>query len=219
MCRKYICNKLEKGISLDMNSNITNLLGKEKYAHQDNYDNICGMVNVLSYHPLGGELIKIESTYYPGNGNIKSLGTLGDMMKESIEVSFAYIKSHAKDFKINFDFFSKNDFFIHLTLDGTKKEGPSAGVGVVTSLLSLIREKTIPKNISMTGEISLSGKIFKVGGVREKLILAIKSGIDTIYFPKDNKDDVLELSDIYKDNINIIFVDNYMEIYSDLFKK
>ena len=100
-----------------------------------------------------------------------------------------------------------------------KKEGPSAGVGAVTSILSLLKEKVIPKNISMTGEISLSGKIFKVGGIREKLILAIKSGIDTIYFPKDNEDDVKMLKDIYNDSLNIIFVDNYEDIYKDLFKK
>ena len=219
MCRKYICTKLENNIVLDMNSNIRTLLGKEKYTYQDNYDNSYGMVNVLSYHPLGGELIKFESAYYPGIGNIKSSGSLGDMMKESIELSFAYIKSHVKDFKLNFDMFQKNDFFIHLTDDGMKKEGPSAGVGAVTSILSLLKEKTIPKNISMTGEISLSGKIFKVGGIREKLILAMNSGIDTIYFPLDNKDDVTSLSDIYNDNLNIKFVDNYMDIYQDLFKK
>jgi ATP-dependent Lon protease len=202
-----------------MNSNITSLLGKEKYVHQDNYDNLYGMVNVLSYHPLGGELIKFESVCYPGSGNVSSSGSLGEMMKESIGLSFAYIKSHAKDFKINYDMFHDNDFFIHLTDDGMKKEGPSAGVGAVTSILSLLKEKVIPNNISMTGEISLSGKIFKVGGIREKLILAMKSGIDTIYMPKDNKDDVESLKDIYNNSINITYVDNYMEIYSDLFKK
>ena len=219
MCRKYICEKLENNNILDMNKDIVYLLGKEKYTHQDNYDNTCGMVNVLSYHPLGGELVKFESTYYPGSGNIKSTGSLGDMMRESIELSFAYIKSHVKEFKLDFDLFTKNDFFIHLTDDGMKKEGPSAGVGAVTSILSLLKEKEVPKNISMTGEISLSGKIFKVGGVREKLILAMNSGIDTIYFPLDNKDDVTSLSDIYGDNLKIIFVDNYMDIYKDLFKK
>lgn len=219
MCRKYICSKLENNVILDMNNDIHTLLGKEKYSHQDNYDNLCGMVNVLSYHPLGGELIKIESTYYPGNGMVKSSGSLGEMMRESIDLSFAYIKSHAKDFKINFEVFKENDFYIHLTDDGMKKEGPSAGVGVVTSIISLLREKVIPKNISMTGEISLSGKIFKVGGVREKIILAMNSGIDTIYFPKDNMEDVLALSDIYDNDLKIIYVDNYMDIYKDLFKK
>ena len=219
MCRRFICHKLENDELLDMNSNIVELLGREKYVHQDNYENDLGMVNVLSYHPMGGELIKFESASFSGSGKITSSGTLGDMMKESIELSFAYIKSHAKDFKISFDTFLKNDFFIHLTNDGMKKEGPSAGVGAVTSLLSLIKEKVIPKNISMTGEISLSGKILKVGGLREKLILAMESGIDTVYMPKDNENDVLELKDILNDNLKIIFVDNYIDIYKDLFKK
>ena len=219
MCRKYICHKLENNQVLDMNNNVTELLGKEKYEHQDNYDNEIGMVNVLSYHPLGGELIKIESAYYKGKGNIKSSGSLGDVMKESIELSLAYIKSHVKDFKLSFDIFTENDFFIHLTNDAMKKEGPSAGVGVVTSLLSVLKEKKVPKNISMTGEISLSGKILKVGGLREKIILAIKSGIDTVYFPKDNKNDLLELEGIYKNSLKVVLVDNYMEIYNDLFKK
>ena len=219
MCRRYICNKLEKNEILDMNSNITTFLGREKYAHQDNYDNDLGMVNVLSFHPMGGELIKFESISYPGNGKITSSGSLGDVIKESIEVAYAYIKSHIKDFKISFDVFQKNDFFIHLTNDGMKKEGPSAGVGAVTSLLSLIKDKVVPKNISITGEISLSGKILKVGGLREKLILAMESGIDTVYIPRDNQNDILELNDILYNNLNIIYVDNYLEIYRDLFKK
>ena len=219
MCRKYICEKLENNNILDMNNNIVMLLGKEKYIHQDNYDNELGMVNVLSYHPFGGELIKIESIYYKGNGSIKSSGCLGDVMKESVELSLAYIKSHVKEFKLDFNTFTSNDFIVHLTNSALKKEGPSAGVGIVTSLLSILKERIIPKNISMTGEISLSGKILKVGGLREKIILAMKSGIDTVYFPKDNKNDLDEIRDIYEGNLKVILVDNYMEIYNDLFKK
>ena len=219
MCRKYICEKIENNRMLDMNKNITTMLGKEKYQHQDNYDNEQGMINLLSYHPMGGELIKVESTYYPGNGKISSSGSLGDIMKESIELSLAYIKSHAKEFKISFDVFQNNDFFIHLTNDGMKKEGPSAGIGIVTSLLSLLKNKKINKNISMTGEISLSGKILKVGGLREKIILAMNNGIDTIYMPLDNKNDVLEFEEIYDKKLKIKFIDNYIDIYNDLFKK
>ena len=219
MCRKYICKKIESNITLNMNKDVEKMLGKVKYAHQDNYENEVGMVNVLSYHPMGGELLKIESAFYPGNGNIISSGSLGNIMKESIELSLAYIKSHAKEFKINFDIFRENDFFVHLTNDGMKKEGPSAGVVIVTSLLSLLKNKKVAKNISMTGEISLSGKILKVGGLREKIILAMNSSIDTLYLPLENKNDVLEIDDIYKDKVKIIFVDNYIDIYNDLFKK
>ena len=219
MCRRYICEKIEKNNIIDMNNSIQLLLGKEKYDHFDNYDNDLGMVNVLSYHPLGGELIKVESTFYKGNGNVITSGSLGDVMKESVLLSLAYIKSHAKEFKIDFNIFLENDFFVHLTNDAMKKEGPSAGVGVVTSLLSILKGKRVSKSISMTGEISLSGKILKVGGLREKIILAMKSGIDKVYVPMDNKNEVFELRNIYENNLNIILVDNYQDIYSDLFKK
>lgn len=218
ICRKYICSKLDNK-KLDMNKEIESFLGKAKYSLQENYDNVVGNVNVLSYHPLGGELIKVETISYPGKGDITCTGSLGEVIKESIELSFAYIKSHTKDFKINFDDVISNDYFVHLTNAAVKKDGPSAGVSITTSILSLIKNKKISKNISMSGELSLSGKILRVGGIKEKIILALKSDINKIYLPQDNKNDVLELEDLYRDKIEIVFVDNYMDIYRDLFKK
>ena len=219
ICRKYICDKLENKKNIKINDNIENYLGKPRYFHEDNYENMVGSVNVLSYHPLGGELLKVESAMYSGCGMITSTGSLGSILKESIEVAFAYLKSHAKDFKIDFKCFRENDFFVHLTLNGIKKDGSSAGVSIVTSLLSLIKNIKIDNHISMSGEISLSGKILQVGGVKEKIILAMKSNIDKIYLPLSNQNEVLEYEDIYKDKIKIVFVDNYSEIYKDLFKK
>ena len=218
MCRKYICEKMEKKKIHDMNKELEYFLGPVKYSHQENYDNEIGVTNILSYHSLGGELIKVESAMYPGCGNLTSTGSLGEVIKESVELSLAYIKSHAKEFGIDFNKFKENDFFIHLTNDGVKKEGPSAGVSIVTSLLSLLLKKKIAKNISCSGEISLSGKILKVGGLREKLILAMKCGIDKVYLPLDNKQDLVEIEDIYKNKVKVILVDNYIEIYKDLFK-
>ena len=218
MCRKYICYKLDNK-KLDMNKEIENFLGKTKYSIQENYDNVIGNVNVLSYHPLGGELIKVETISYPGSGNITCTGLLGEVIKESIELSFAYIKSHVKDFKLSFEDLVHNDYFVHLTNAAIKKDGPSAGVSITTSILSLLKKKKISKNISMSGELSLSGKILRVGGIKEKIILALKSDINKIYLPLENKNDVLELRDLYNDKIEIVFVDNYMDIYQDLFKK
>ena len=218
MCRKYILYKLENNKSLDINKEITNFLGKEKYDYEDNYENEIGVMNALSYHKLGGELIKIESTCYPGNGMITTSGNLGDVMKESINVSLAYIKTHFNDFKLSFDVFTNNDFFIHLTNNGIQKEGPSAGVSITTSLLSLLKKKTIPNSIAMSGEISLSGKILRVGGLKEKIILALENKINKIYLPLSNKADIVEYENIYKDKIDIILVDNYLDIYNDLFK-
>lgn len=218
MCRKYICYKMEYKKALKMNDKLEKLLGKPKYSYQDNYENKVGNVSVLSYHPLGGELLKIESVSYPGNGSITCTGFLGEVIKESIELSLAYIKSHVKDFQIDFSIFKENDFFVHVTNNAIKKDGPSAGVSIVTSLLSLLKNRVIPNNISMSGEISLSGKILKVGGLKEKIILALKSNINKIYLPISNKNDVLDYVDIYKNKLEIVFVDNYLEIYQDLFK-
>lgn len=219
MCRKYICYKIEYNKSLKMNDEIIRFLGKPKYTHEDNYTNDIGTINVLSYHPLGGELLKVESALYPGNGNITSTGSLGDVIKESIEVSLAYLKSHTKDFDLDFKDFQKNDFFIHFTMDAIKKDGPSAGVSITSSIISLLKKKVVSNNISMSGEISLSGKILKVGGLKEKIVLALKNNIDIIYLPKGNQNEVMEYENIYKNKLKIIFVDNYLEIYKDLFQK
>lgn len=219
MCRKYLRSKVEDSKKINMNKNVEKLLGPVKYAYQDNYPNEIGVMNLLSYHNLGGELIKVECAMYQGNGNITSSGNLGDVMQESINLSLAYLKSHSKDFKIDFNTFLKNDFIVHLTNNGIKKEGPSAGIGITTSLLSLILEKKVNNNISMSGEITLSGKILKVGGLKEKIILAMRSNIDTIYLPLENKYDLQELEPLYHDKVKIVLVDNYMEIYKELFQK
>ena len=219
ICRKYICYKLDNKKNININKEIVNFLGKEKYTTPINYENSVGVMNALSYHPLGGELIKIESTMYPGDGKVTTSGSLGDMMRESINLSLAYIKSHAKEFKISFDKFRENDFFVHLTNSGLKKDGPSAGVSITTSLLSLLKNVSISNDIAMSGEISLSGKILRVGGLKEKILLAVENGIKKLYLPEENRNDILEYNNIYKDRLDIVFVDNYMDIYKDLFKK
>ncbi len=219
ICRKYICCKLDNRKNIDVNKEIVNFLGKEKYTTSPNYENGIGVMNALSYHPLGGELIKIESVMYEGSGDVTTSGSLGDVMRESINVALAYIKAHHKEFKINFDVFKKNDFFVHLTDGGTKKEGPSGGISIVTSLLSLLLNIPISNDIAMSGEISLSGKILKVGGLKEKIILAVENNIKKLYLPLENKNDVLEYLPIYDQKIDIQYVDNYIEIYNDLFKK
>jgi len=217
--RKYIYHKLKTKECMDINNNIINLLGREKYLHQDNYENSVGVVNALSYNQHGGQMVKIESTFYEGTGRVSSSGQLGDIMQESISVAFAYIKSHVKEFEISFNFLIQNDFYIHLPDSSIKKEGPSAGCNIVTSLLSTLKNIIIPNNISMTGEISLTGKVLKVGGLKEKIMVALSNNINKLFVPLANYDDILELKSIYQDKIDIIFVDNYLDIYKKLFEK
>ena len=219
MGRKYICHKLTTNTPLDVNDAIIEFLGREKYSYQDNYENSVGVVNAVSYNPLGGQVVKVESTYYKGNGNITSSGQLGEVMQESINLAFAYLKSHTKELNIDFNDLVKNDFYLHLSESSIKKDGPSAGCNIVTSILSSLKNVVIPNNVSMTGEITLSGKVLKVGGLKEKLIVAMSNNINKVFVPEDNRGEVLELENIYEDKIEIIFVNNYLDIYKNLFKK
>ena len=216
--RKYICHKLLTKEKIDVNEKIVEFLGREKYSHEANYENSVGVVNALSYNPMGGQVVKIESTFYEGNGKITSSGQLGDVMQESISLAFAYIKSHTKELNVDFKMLTKNDFYLHMPGGSSKKEGPSAGCNIVTSLLSSIKGKVIPNDISMTGEISLTGKVLRVGGLKEKIIAALSNDIKKVYVPLVNREDMLEIEEIYHGKMEIVFVDNYLEIYKDLFK-
>jgi len=216
--RKFIYCKLINNEIIDVND-LTRYLGPIKYPQDENYDNTIGMVNGLSYNPMGGALVKIESAMYPGTGVITASSSLGDMIKNSMDLAFIYLKSHAKDFKIDYNLLNENDFYLNFPNLNQKKDGPSAGVNIVTSLLSLIKKVKIPKNISMTGEITLSGKIIRVGGLKEKITVALSNNIDTLYLPYDNKNDTLDFDGEYKDKLKIIFVDNYLDIFKSLFKK
>ena len=210
-------NKLINEEKIDVND-LVKYLGPIKYPKDENYENTIGMVNGLSYNPLGGQLVKIESAMYPGNGMITGSNSLGEMIKSSIDLALIYLKSHTKELNIDFNIFKENDFYLNFPNMELKKDGPSAGVNIVTSLLSLIKKVKIPKNISMTGEITLSGKILRVGGLKEKITVALSNNIDTIYLPYDNKNDTLDFDGEYNDKLKIIFVDNYIDIFKSLFK-
>ncbi len=215
--RKFIYNKLVNEEKIDVND-LVKYLGPIKYPKDENYDNTIGMVNGLSYTPLGGQLVKIESAMYPGNGIIQGSNSLGEMLQSSMHLALIYLKSHTKELNLDFSIFKENDFYLNFPNMELKKDGPSAGVNIVTSLLSLIKNVKIPKNISMTGEITLSGKILRVGGLKEKITVALSNNINTLYLPLDNKNDTLDFDGEYKDKLKIIFVDNYIDIFKSLFK-
>ena len=220
MCRKIIYTKLVNNEKVyDTNNDLEELLGKKKYLHLDNYENVVGCVNGLSCSVVGGNILKVESVYHKGNGNILLTGLLGDMVKESITIAFTYLKSHCNLFNIRFELLNENDFHVHLPSSGLKKDGPSAGVTVVTSIISLIKKLKISNEIAMTGELTLSGKILPVGSIKEKIIASIVNGVKIVYMPKDNMNEIIEYEELYKDKLQIKFVDNYKEIFRDLFEK
>lgn len=199
-------------------SNVDEYLGnyRYKYLFNDKASEI-GVVSTLGYTPYGGCLLKTTSVMFDGCGNVSLTGSLGDVIKESVYVAIAYIKANNYILDIDNKIFSEKDFHIHFEAGSIFKDGPSAGVALITAIISLIKKKPIDSSVSMTGEITLRGKILPVGGIKEKILVAINNNIKTIYVPSDNKADVKEIPrDIVK-GIKIKYINNYLELYNDLF--
>ncbi len=220
---RCITNIYRKHITYSYDGNeiedIKKYLGNYKYKYL--YNNKCakpGIVNTLAYTPYGGLVLKTTSVYYKGNGNIEITGQIGNVMKESTTIALSYIKENSEIFNIDYSLFT-NDFHIHFEEGSIPKDGPSAGVSIVTSLISTLKKMTIPNTISMTGEITLRGKILPVGGLKEKLITATISNIKTVYVPLDNKEEVMEIDKSITSKLKIKYVDDYIEIYNDLFQE
>lgn len=177
-----------------------------------------GVVNGLAYTPLGGYVMPIEASMYDGTGKVISTGMIGNIIKESIDVSLSYIKTNSDKFEINDSYFTKKDIHLHFLEAAIKKDGPSAGITIVTTLISLLTKKKVAKDIAMTGEISLKGDILRVGGLKEKLIGAYNGNIKKVIIPESNIADIEELDERIKEKLEIITVNSYQEVYNLLFK-
>ncbi len=220
LVRKIITENDKTKSKLKINITKTSLLkhlGLPKYEKELNKIEKPGIINGLAYTPFGGVVTQIECSSYPGNGNIKYTGQLGEVMQESIDVALSYIKANSKYFEISEKKLQELDFHIHLLEASVKKDGPSSGIAIVTAILSNILNKKVSNNISMTGEISLSGNILKIGGLKEKSIGAYNAGINKIYIPYTNKNDLEDIPNLIKTKIEFILVKDYKEIYKDIF--
>ena len=140
-------------------------------------------------------------------------------MEESINVALGYIKGNYKSFNLDMEYLNNNTIHMHIANNAIKKDGPSAGITIVTSMLSFLKNKEISNKISMSGEITLTGKILKVGGIKEKIIAAINNNVEIVFLPLQNKEEVKDLSYIYNNKLRIVFVSHYIEIYNILFRK
>ena len=194
-------------------SDLANLLGIEKF----NYDEIeeqnrVGVVTGLAWTEVGGEILKIETVMMPGKGKMEITGKLGDVMQESIKAAKSFIRSRSLDYGIIPPIFDKKDFHIHVPEGATPKDGPSAGVGMVTSIVSAITDIPVDKTIAMTGEITLRGLVLPIGGLKEKLLAAHRAGIKKVLIPFENKRDLVEIPDVIKKNIEIVPVKNIDEV-------
>lgn len=198
---------------------IEEFLGKKKYYYQQQeLITFPGVVNGLAYTQFGGDILPMEATYYAGSGQLILTGSLGEVMQESAKIALSYIKANVKRFGIDPRLLQENDIHIHVPEGAVAKEGPSAGITLVTTLISLLTEKTVDADIAMTGEITLQGRVLAIGGLKEKLIGAHRAGIKKVFLPLENEKDLDEIPEEVRTSIEFIFVKNYREIYKNIFQ-
>jgi ATP-dependent Lon protease len=190
-------------------TDVAEMLGPPKHFPElTDRTGVPGVASGLAWTPTGGDLLFIESTAMAGKKGLTLTGSLGDVMKESAQAALSYIRSHAKQLDVNPSFFEKHDLHIHVPSGGIAKDGPSAGIALVASLVSLMREQPLPPEIAMTGEITLTGRILPVGGIREKLLAARRAGIRTVLLPAQNGKDTVELPKEVLDDLTLRFVES-----------
>jgi len=193
-------------------STICKLLGPQIYTDEDRKitDEI-GVATGLAWTAVGGQILYIEATKMKGKG-LTLTGQLGEVMKESAQTAIGYIRSKAENFCIEEDAFEKNEIHIHLPAGAIPKDGPSAGITLATAIVSLLTGCSIHRKIAMTGEITLTGKILPVGGIKEKALAAMRMDIPTVIIPWKNKKDLVEIPQDYRDKIEFIPVKNFEEV-------
>ena len=202
------------------NKMIEDLLGKKKYffLEKSNEDEI-GVVNGMAYTVFGGDILPIEATLFKGKGDLILTGSLGEVMQESCHIALDFIKSNMDHFGIENKVFEKNDIHIHVPEGAVNKDGPSAGVTITSTLISLFKKKKVPMNIAMTGEITLRGRVLAIGGLKEKVIGAHRAGIKIVFIPSENEKDLDEIPNDIKKEMRFITVSHYNDIYHSLFEE
>ncbi len=172
-----------------------------------------GCVNGLAWTSVGGELMKLEAVSMIGNGKVELTGSLGAVMKESAMIALSYIRKHAIEYGVDPEFNSKRDIHIHAPEGAVPKDGPSAGIAMTTAIISELSGKRIKRDVAMTGEITLTGRVLPIGGLKEKTIAAYKAGVKVVILPKENEKDILKLDDFIKEKIEFKYVSDYREVF------
>ena len=215
---KSIIMKKRKSISVSKR-NISDYLGVQKFKYGEIENKpLIGVCTGLAWTEVGGELLQIESVIMPGKGKAFYTGKLGDVMKESVQAAQSFVNSNSAKYGIPSSLFEKNDIHVHVPEGATPKDGPSAGIAMFTSIISAFTGVSIKNNIAMTGEITLRGRVLPIGGLKEKLLAAVRGGIKEVIIPAENKKDLSEISEKeILENIEIHFVDNANEIIKKAF--
>ncbi len=192
---------------------IKKLLGANRFDKEIYTDNdYAGVVTGLAWTSVGGEILFIESSLYRGKGNLIISGQLGDVMQESAKAALSFVKSHAAQLKIDYKVFENYDLHIHVPSGAVPKDGPSAGITILTAIASIFTQRKVKANLAMTGEITLRGKVMPVGGIKEKILAAKRAGINHIILSNQNKKDIDEIKDNYLENLMFSYVDHADEV-------
>jgi len=209
---KKVVTGEEKEVKIDL-KNLHEYLGiqKFKFGELENEDKI-GVVTGLAWTEYGGEILKIETVIMPGKGRMQITGKLGDVMQESIKAAKSFIRSKSLDYGIIPPLFEKKDFHIHVPEGATPKDGPSAGIGMVTSIVSAITNNPVRRDVAMTGEVTLTGQVLPIGGLKEKLLAAHRAGIKQVIIPKENEKDLVDMPKKIIDDIKITPVEHADEV-------
>nr|WP_294524559.1 endopeptidase La [uncultured Rhodopila sp.] len=193
--------------------NLEKFAGVKKFRFgETEAEDMVGVVTGLAWTEVGGEILTIESVLLPGKGNVKHTGKLGDVMQESVSAALSYVRSRSTKFGIKPTLFEKRDIHVHVPEGATPKDGPSAGVAMATSIVSILTGIPVRRDVAMTGEITLRGRILPIGGLKEKLLAALRAGITTVFIPKENEKDLAEIPDNVKKHLKLIPVADVDEV-------
>ncbi len=209
--KEIVSNKTKKVAITKKNLEKYAGIPKFRFGETESEDMV-GVVTGLAWTEVGGEILTIESVLLPGKGNIKQTGKLGDVMQESVQAALSYVRSRSIQFGIKPTLFEKRDIHVHVPEGATPKDGPSAGVAMATSIVSVLTGIPIRKDVAMTGEITLRGRVLPIGGLKEKLLAALRAGITTVFIPKDNEKDLPEIPDNVRKGLKIIPVAHADEV-------
>jgi ATP-dependent Lon protease len=209
---KEILSRDVKHISLTRR-NLEKYAGVRRYRFGEaELEDLVGMTTGLAWTEVGGELLSIEAVTVPGKGKVTATGKLGDVMRESVQAAESYVKSRAIDYGIKPTIFEKKDIHVHVPEGATPKDGPSAGIAMVTSIVSVLTAIPVRRDIALTGEITLRGRVLPIGGLKEKLLAALRGGIKTVLIPKENEKDLAEIPDNVKRGLKILPMNSVDEV-------
>jgi len=191
------------------------MLGKPRFGYGEELASrteLPGVAIGLSVTAFGGDVLFVEATHMPGSKGFQYTGQLGEVMQESARAAFSYVRAHADDLGVSPDYFEKHDIHLHVPAGAVPKDGPSAGITMVTALASLMTGRTVKPNVAMTGEITLRGKVLPVGGIKDKVLAAHRFGVDTVILPKRNQPDLDDLPDDVRKALAFVLVDDVREV-------